>query len=119
MNDAISPQDDSNNHETAVLTPEQLAEARRYGQRKLWVSLADKALDLLVLGVIAVAFAERLDAWLASYIGSASLRVIALFLVVTAIHAVLGFPLSFYSGYVLEHQFDLSRQSPARWLWDG
>jgi STE24 endopeptidase len=31
-------------------------------------------------------------------------------------HIAVSLPLSFYSGHMLEHKFDLSRQSAARWL---
>jgi STE24 endopeptidase len=116
MSDATTSPPLSDALDTATMTPEQLAEAQRYGQRKLWTSLADKALDLAVLGTIALVFARPLDAWLATYIASASLRLMALYVVITAIHAVIGLPLMFYSGYMLEHQFGLSRQSPGRWL---
>ncbi len=40
-----------------------------------------------------------------------------LFLMVTALHVAVSFPLSFYSGYVLEHRFQLSTLSLAGWLW--
>ena len=44
------------------------------------------------------------------------LRLACLFLVITALHYVCSFPLSFYSGFILEHRFGLSRQSFWRWL---
>ncbi len=34
-----------------------------------------------------------------------------------AIHVAVSFPLSFYSGHVLEHRFQLSTQTFGRWLW--
>ena len=43
--------------------------------------------------------------------GNWSLRLVALFLVVMAIHVAVSFPLSFYSGHVLEHRFHLSTQT--------
>ena len=49
--------------------------------------------------------------------GNWTLRLVALFLVVMAIHIVVSFPLSFYSGHLLEHQFKLSTQTFGRWLW--
>ena len=36
---------------------------------------------------------------------------------VSAGHAVLSFPLSYYAGYRLEHRFRLSTLSLAGWLW--
>ena len=45
------------------------------------------------------------------------LRLIAMFLVLGAIDALVSLPLSFYGGFVLEHRFDLSRLTLARWAW--
>ena len=41
------------------------------------------------------------------------LRLLALFGVVIGLHILVSLPLSFYSGYVVEHQFGLSNQSLA------
>ena len=40
-----------------------------------------------------------------------------MFAIVTGLHVLLSFPLSLYSGFVLEHRFGLSRQTLGRWLW--
>jgi STE24 endopeptidase len=99
------------------MTPEQLDEAKRYGRLELICDLADKALDVVVLGVIAFAFARSLDRWLADAIPRAGLRLAALFVIVTVIHMAISFPLSVYAGFVLEHRFGLSRQTFGRWFW--
>lgn len=99
------------------MTPGQLAEAKRYGRLELICDLADKALDLAYLAVMAFVFARSLDNWLAGFIPRAGLRLAAMFAIVTGLHIVLSFPLSIYAGFVLEHRFGLSRQTLGRWLW--
>ena len=102
------------------LTPAEQAEARRYGRVSLVCSLADMALDAVYLGTMAFAFARPLDAWLASFArlsGDKSLlRLLALFGIVIGVHILVSLPLSFYSGFVVEHQFKLSNQSLGRWI---
>jgi STE24 endopeptidase len=104
----------------AGMTPEQLAEAKQYGRDELYCSLADMLLDLLLLTAAAVLLAGPLDRWLQ---GSAlldriwSLRLVVFLLGVTGLHLLISFPLSFYSGYVLEHRFHLSTLSLRRWFW--
>jgi STE24 endopeptidase len=44
------------------------------------------------------------------------MRLLALFAIVIGLHILVSLPLSFYSGYVVEHHFGLSNQSPRRWL---
>src|SRR5437879_4678045 len=102
--------------ETAQLDDCQLAEARRYGRLQLACSLADKAIDLVYLALMALVFSVPLDRWLAGFVGRPTLRLAALMVIVFGLHLAVSFPLSFYSGYVLEHRFGLSRQSPGRWL---
>ncbi|MBX7073616.1 MAG: M48 family metallopeptidase [Pirellulales bacterium] len=100
----------------AVLTPAQLAEAKEYGHRHLLAGLADMAVDVVYLTIAALVLAVPLDHWLAHYVASDTLRLIALFLIVLALHECLSFPLSLYSGHWLEQRYGLSRQSLGRWV---
>ncbi|HEX4415364.1 MAG TPA: M48 family metallopeptidase [Lacipirellulaceae bacterium] len=101
-------------------TPEQRAEARRYNHISLACTLVDMAIDLVYLGLMAFVVARPLDAWLARFAPLAgeqsTLRLIALFCIVMLGHILVSLPLSFYSHYVVEHQFGLSNQSLARWV---
>ena len=98
----------------------ELVEAKRYGRLELACALGDKAIDVAFLTAAAFLLASPLDIWLQ---GSAllaenwSLRLCLLLFILTAIHILVSFPLSFYSGHVLEHQFKLSTQTFGRWLW--
>ncbi len=100
------------------LSPEALQEAKRYNRLELWCSLADRALDLLFLGVMAFFLAVPVDGWLEGRLGLASdvPRLVVLFLVTFLLHEAVSLPLSFYSGHVLERQFGLSTQSGGRWF---
>ncbi len=102
--------------EPAEMTAEQLAEAKEYGQRSLVCDLLDKVLDVAFLTVMAFLVAVPLDAWLAESVPSFTLRLAAIFAITTLAHMALSFPLSFYSGYTLEHRYELSQQTFGRWL---
>jgi STE24 endopeptidase len=101
-------------------TPAQREEARRYNRIHLALTLVDMAVDVAYLGLMAFVFGPRIDAWLATFAPLAGdkslLRLLALFGVVIGLHILVSLPLSFYSGYVVEHQFGLSNQSILRWL---
>ena len=104
----------------AGMTDDQLAEAKRYGRTELVCSLADKAIDVAYLAVMAFLLARPIDAWLSTCPVMEkiwSLRLVVLFLVMTAVHICVSFPLSLYSGHVLEHRFGLSTQTFGGWLW--
>ncbi len=113
--DAQSTQD-SAPLEAKDMSPEQRAEAEQYGRIDLYCSLADRAIDLVYLGCAAFLLARPLDNWLSQFIATDTLRVMALIGLVVLIHILVSFPLSFYSGFVIEHRFGLSRQTLGRWF---
>jgi STE24 endopeptidase len=106
--------------ETSGLTRDEQAQARRYGRISLALTLADMAVDVVYLGMMAFVFARPIDAWLEDYEPLAGprsfVRLLALFGIVIGAHIVVSLPLSFYSGFVVEHQFDLSNQTVLRWI---
>lgn len=98
------------------MTPEQLAEAKEYGQKSLVVGLIDKSLDVAFLFVMALLIAVPLDRWLSELTPSYTLRLVGIFAFATLAHMAISFPLSLYGGFTLEHRYGLSRQTFARWL---
>ena len=102
------------------MTGGELAEAKTYGRIELGCAVADKVVDVLYLAIAAFLLAAPLDGWLRTFpllAGNWSLRLAALLLVIMAIHIAVSFPLSFYSGHVLEHRFQMSTQTFGGWLW--
>jgi STE24 endopeptidase len=102
------------------MTDDERAEARRYGRTHLALTLLDMAVDLVYLGLMAFVFARPIDAWLAAFQPlsgeQSTFRLLALFGFVIGLHILVSLPLSFYSGYIVEHQFGLSHQTLGRWL---
>jgi len=101
------------------MTPEQLAEAKRYGRAQLACDLADKGLDLAYLSVAALLLARPLDAWLSETPLLAqfdTLRLTVLYLAIFLLHVAVSFPLSCFAGHVLEHRYGMSTQSFGQWL---
>ena len=100
-------------------TPEQQAEAHRYGQLGLYCDLLDRAIDLTYLTCMALLFAPAVSRWLAGFPWLAEWptgQVGAMFLLMFGLHACISLPLSFYSGHVLEKQFGFSQQTAGRWF---
>lgn len=105
---------------TAEMSAAELAEAKQYGRMELAYTLADKLVDLAYLAAAAFMLAKPIDQWLSMFSwfkNHASLRLLGLFVVVTLLHMLVSFPISFCSGYRLEHQFKLSTLSFGGWLW--
>ena len=110
---------DSQNANTGMSVAE-LAEAKSYGRIEIGCAVGDKIVDAAYLTVAAFWLAHPIDTWLQTYpllAGNWSLRLSALFLIVFGLHLLVSFPLSYYSGHFLEHQFKLSTQTFGRWFW--
>lgn len=116
VNEQSTDTTDQATADSAEMTPEQLAEAREYGRLSLGCDLVDKVIDVALLAVMAFALAVPLDRWLAGFMAAGALRLGAMFILVTALHIAVSFPLSFYAGHVLEHRFGLSRLAFRGWL---
>jgi STE24 endopeptidase len=91
---------------------------KKYESIKYFVSVSGFALDILILiylllhGSVRIRdFAERLSS-------SQALTVLIYILLVGIIFKLIELPLAFYSGYVIEHRFHLSRQTFAEWIKD-
>ncbi|MCA9188824.1 MAG: M48 family metallopeptidase [Pirellulaceae bacterium] len=95
-----------------------LAEAKQYGRYEVGCTLADRCIDLAFLASMAFLLARPLDRWLQQFslLEPMWLRLIAMYVIVTLLHVAVSFPLSFFSGHVLEHKFGLSTQTWRGWL---
>lgn len=105
---------------TEILNPDQLSEARRYHRAGLRYMVLDRVVDFCYLGAVTFFAAFALDGWLQTHVSwlaeSVYLRALALILLVTAGHIAISFPVSFFSDFVLEHQFHLSTLKFGGWL---
>lgn len=93
--------------------------ARRYHRRKRLLRIVDFLLGIALLVVLlAAGWTQALRDW-ALRLNSHPAAALALYLLaLTAISQALSFPLDFWSGFRLEHRFELSNQSLFSWLKD-
>ena len=89
-------------------------ESKRYESTKHFVSITGFVLDVLILlYLIHSGFSVRIREFAENISSSPWISVAVYVIAVGAIFQVFDLALSFYSGYVLEHRFGLSRQSLA------
>ena len=102
------------------MTPEEIEEARAIGRRELVASLCGRAIDLIYLVLVVVWVAHPDSIWITWIEGVSafpSLQLVLLTLVLLFGNFLIGFPLSVYSGHILQHQYGLSHQTFGQWLW--
>jgi STE24 endopeptidase len=92
---------------------------KRYESLKHIVGISKFVLDVVVLILLLTSgWSVRIRAIAQTKAHSDWMIIIIYMVIVGAILQAIDWPLSFYSGYVLEHRFGLSRQSFAGWIRD-
>jgi len=98
-----------------VVPQRTLADIKAYHHAKRAVHIADILISL-VYWAVWCGLAGSFVAWVAGGIDSRWLALLVTSLVVLGGAVLVGLPLSYYSGYVLEQRFHLSNQTPSAWL---
>jgi len=103
---------------TTLNLPATTPEVKRYHRLKLTASLVSLALSLSFIGVMALFFGPQVDRLLGDWFGrNPWVRLAALGFFYAAAVELLTLPLDFWSGFILEHCYELSNQSFPRWIW--
>ena len=94
-------------------------EPRRYESVKQLIGVSKFVLDVAVLlFLLASGWSIRIRSFAQMLSGSNWLRVMIYMIIVGGLLKAIDLPFSYYSGYVLEHRFQLSRQSLTAWMKD-
>src|SRR5437879_13499981 len=108
---------ESNQDPTTQLPPTS-PEVKRYQRQKLTAQLCSMIISLAALAIMALWGGPKLDQLLRPWLGGSHwIRLIALGFVYAAGLEGLTLPLDFWSGFVLEHRYQLSNQNFPRWVW--
>jgi STE24 endopeptidase len=92
-------------------------EVKRYQRQKITATLVNTLLSLALLSVLAFAVSPHLDAWLRAWLGESPwLRLLVVAVVVGGGLELLTMPLAFWSGFILEHRYQLSNQTLGGWV---
>ena len=92
-------------------------EVKRYQRQKITVILVNSTLSLGWMALLGFVIGPGLTAQYPPFPEERLLRLLASAALLGVTLEILTFPLDFYSGFVLEHRYQLSNQTLARWLW--
>lgn len=93
-------------------------EVKHYHWLKMLTGLIGLGVTLTFLGVMAFVAGPAVDEFVRGIVGDNRwLRLIGIGLFYAAALEFLTLPLDFYSGYIIEHRYELSNQSLPQWLW--
>ena len=93
---------------------------KAYQRTRNWLSLYSIVLSLIILlGTIVFQLTFVFFEWASHFNASSYGTLFFYFLFFSLYSLVLGLPLSFYSGFTLEHQYELSNQTLPAWFWES
>jgi STE24 endopeptidase len=93
-------------------------EVKRYQRQKLTASLWSLALSLTCLVIATFVVGPALGEVVSTHVSdSAWLRLVVLAFIYAAALELITLPIDFWSGYILEHRYQLSNQTIAGWIW--
>ena len=94
--------------------------AKRYNNIKLAIGIGEGiASFILLLLFVWLGYGLKLENSLSNYISNSYLLFITFIFVIGFVGSVISFPVSYYSGFHLEHKYNLSNQTFAKWIWEN
>lgn len=95
-------------------------DSKRYNNIKLAIGIAEGLLTFLLIFIFVLSgYSNKTEIFLSRFISNDYLLFLAFTTIVGTALGILFFPLSYYSGFYLEHKYNLSNQSFGKWLWEG
>lgn len=95
-------------------------DAKKYNNTKLAISIGEGIVSfILILLFVWLGYSLELEIYLSNYFSNHYVLFIAFLFVIGFAVSILSFPISYYSGYYLEHKYNLSNQTFWKWIWEG
>jgi STE24 endopeptidase len=94
--------------------------AKKYNNIKLAIGISEGIVSfILLLLFVYLGYSIKLENFLSNYISNSYLLFISYIFVIGIVGSVLSFPVSYYSGFYLEHKYNLSNQTFGKWILEG
>jgi len=95
-------------------------EAKKYNNIKLAVGIAEAVISfILLLLFVFFGFSKFLEAGIRNLITGDYFVFLVYIVLIGGASSVLFSPFSFYTGFYLEHKYNLSNQTFSKWIWEG
>ena len=102
-----------------MLDPQRQVRAREYARLRRRLMLVDLGMGAFYcLAWLAFGWSQQLSDWLAGWTANQVLLVAGFGAVFAGVYAMINLPLSYYSGFILPHRYELSTQTLRGWVVD-
>jgi STE24 endopeptidase len=95
-------------------------DAKRYNNIKLAVGISEGiASFIIILLFVWLGYSKELENYLSNYFSNQYLLFLVFLFVLGLAGSILSFPISYYTGFYLEHKYNLSNQTLWKWILEG
>ncbi len=95
-------------------------DAKKYNNIKLAIGITEGIVSfILILLFVWLGYSKELENYLANYFSNQYLLFLAFLFVVGFAGSILSYPISYYTGFYLEHKYNLSNQTFWKWILEG
>lgn len=92
-------------------------DAKKYNNIKLAIGITEGIVSfILILLFVWLGYSKELENYLANYFSNQYLLFLAFLFVVGFAGSILSYPISYYTGFYLEHKYNLSNQTFWKWI---
>jgi len=93
---------------------------KKYNNIKLAIGIIEGIVSfILILLFVWLGYSKELELYLSEYFPNEYLLFLAFLFVIGFAGSILSFPISYYTGYYLEHKYNLSNQTFWKWILEG
>ncbi|GAB6281412.1 MAG: M48 family metallopeptidase [Ignavibacterium sp.] len=93
---------------------------KKYNNTKLFFGIFESILTfILIFLFVALGYSKRLENYLYNFILNDYLLLLVFIFVTGLAISIIFFPINFYTGFYLEHKYNLSNQTFWKWIWEG
>jgi len=94
--------------------------AKKYNNIKLAIGIGEGIVSfILLLLFVYLGYSLELENFLLNYFSNPYLLFISFLFMIGIVGSVISFPISYYSGFYLEHKYNLSNQTLLKWIWEN
>jgi len=94
--------------------------AKKYNNIKLAIGISEGIVSFVLLFLfVSLGYSLKLENYLSEFTSNPYLLFLTFILVIGFVGSVLSLPVSYYSGFYLEHKYNLSNQTFWKWILEG
>ena len=105
--------------QTALSSPPQTNKAKTYSRIKLTAGIISSVFSFsLLFLLVACGITRDIESWARSVLSHDYGTLLVFGSLIGLAETVVTLPIGFYSGYIIEHRYQLSNQSVGKWIWE-